>query len=126
MRLALRVLVIHNVPFAVWTAYAAYRAISSGGTGAGGWPCPVQVVFHWCPSCGLTGAYARLLSSPWTGGQVTGDQVTGDPMLFGVLALFLLNAGWSLRLARKASTTPVSPPPKPESAPAAQDPSAAC
>lgn len=115
MRPALRLLIAHNLPFAAWTAYAAYRAIVSGGTGEGGWPCPVHALLQWCPSCGLTGGYARLLSGQWE----------SDPWLLSILALFLLNAGWSLFLARRASTTPVFPAPIRECAPPAADPSAA-
>lgn len=120
MRLALRLVIVYNLPFAAWTTYATYRAIMSGGTGEGGWPCPVQAILHWCPSCGLTGDYARLLTSVWVG-----QPDVENLWLIGILALFLINAGWSLHLARRALTIPAPPPPERESAPVGQDPSAA-
>lgn len=120
MRLALRLVIVYNLPFAAWTTYAAYRAIVSGGTGVGGWACPVHAIFHWCPSCGLTGDYARLLYSLWSGHPGIGE----NRWLLAILAGFLINAGWSLHLARRALTTPATPPSERESAPVGQDRSA--
>ena len=120
MRLALRLVIVHNLPFAAWTTYAVYRAIISDGTGAGGWACPVQEILHWCPSCGLTGDYARLLTSFWIGRPGIGD----NQWLQAILAGFLVNAGWSLHLARRALTTLATPPSERESASVGQDRSA--
>ena len=136
MRRALRLLVAYNAPLALWTAYALTRVVLGRINGAnidpGGWACPMHQVFSWCPGCGLTGDYVRLLR-----GEL--PHSWWFVMLFAAL---LINGLWSLRLAMKlamklapeavtatgtatgtVTPTPVSPPSMPESAPTERDPS---
>ena len=84
-RQVLRVLIGHNLPVVLWTAYAILQA-TTGGFGMGG--CPVHSVLGWCPGCGLTRAYSVFLEtgscSPWLG---------------FILMAFLLNAAWSVYIA---------------------------
>lgn len=81
----LRIVIAYNTPFAAWTGYALYRAIWSGS--AGGWWCPMHHVFGWCPGCGLTGDYARLLQG----------QPAPNVWFWLIFTLFVLNGLWSVR-----------------------------
>jgi hypothetical protein len=85
-RRALAILVGHNLPWALFTGWALIRVIAPGSALA----CPIDSVLGWCPSCGLTGAYAALLSG----------QAPHHPLLWPVLALFAASALWSLHRAR--------------------------
>ena len=88
-RRAAAVLIGYNLPWACWTAYAIVLAL---GPGVGGWPCPVHALLGWCPSCGLSHAYADLLRGEGAGWW-----------LATVLLLFAANAAASLARARRVS-----------------------
>lgn len=79
---AWHVLVGYNLPFTLWTAFAMLRRAVPVRT----WACPVQAAFHFCPSCGLTGAYADLLR---------GNGID-DYWLAVVLGGFAANGMWSI------------------------------
>ncbi|MFW5784961.1 MAG: hypothetical protein ACOCW1_02140 [Chitinispirillaceae bacterium] len=57
-RKLLNVVVGYNLPFLLWTAYAAQRAF---GNGSALWQCPVQKILGWCPGCGLTASYVHFI-----------------------------------------------------------------
>jgi len=82
---ALHLVIAYNTPFVAWTGYALYRAFWSGSDG--GWSCPVHHLFNWCPGCGLTGDYARLLQG----------QPPAHVWFWLIFILFVVNALWSIR-----------------------------
>ena len=85
------ILLGYNAPFVLWTVAAVVRA----WTGSGGWwPCPVAALLGWCPSCGLTGAYAALLSG-------RGVASAWFAVVFGG---FVANAAWSVVRAWRAGS----------------------
>lgn len=47
----------HQAPLALWTAYALLKPWLGGG---GAW-CPTHHILGWCPTCGMTGEYSALL-----------------------------------------------------------------
>ncbi len=91
-RRRLDIIVGHNLPFLLWTALAGARNVWEGDM----WACPTKAVVGWCPACGLTAAYSRLLA----GGGVD------SPMLVVVLAGFVANLAWSVRKAFSAGNSP--------------------
>jgi hypothetical protein len=78
-----QILLGYNLPFLLWTLYAATGAVISG---VSLWLCPIHPIAGWCPGCGLTRQYIQLLR---------GDSL---PTLWGglVLATFVLNVGCSI------------------------------
>ncbi|MHB0939825.1 MAG: hypothetical protein ACYC6A_25805 [Armatimonadota bacterium] len=58
--------------------------------------CPVHALLHWCPGCGLTSAYALLL----TEGRIV------DLKFLVVWGAMLFNLLWSVRLAVQRPATP--------------------
>ncbi len=87
----------YNLPFALWTAAAVCKAI---GLGVGDWPCPVLAILAWCPTCGMTRAYAALLR---------GEGAHGIWFL-AILAFFLVNLAASLLKARRIAGPIVAAP----------------
>lgn len=81
-RRAWDILVGYNLPFTLWTLFAMLRPAIP----VRAWSCPVQAGLHFCPSCGLTGAYAQLLR---------GNGID-DYSLAPVLAAFAVNGLWSI------------------------------
>ena len=53
-----RIFFANNTPFIVWTLYAVYRALVPELLS---WQCPVKAIFGFCPGCGLTSSYVRLI-----------------------------------------------------------------
>jgi hypothetical protein len=84
------ILIGYNLPWLAWTAYAAVLAIAPG---TGGWSCPVHAMLGWCPSCGLTHAYADLLRGGGAGWWLS-----------TILLLFVANALMSLWRVRALTT----------------------
>ena len=85
-RRALAIIVGHNLPWALFTGWALIRVVMPGSAMS----CPIDWAIGCCPSCGLTGAYAELLSG----------HVPHHALLWPVLALFVGSALWSLYRAR--------------------------
>ena len=89
-RRAWRIVLGFNLPWILWTAYALW--IGLAGTGAGvGMFCPVDSLVGICPACGLTGAYADLLTG----------QAAPSLRLTVILVAFVVNAIGSVVRARK-------------------------
>ena len=88
---AIGIVIGYNLPFALWTAAAVYKAI---GLAVGLWPCPINAIFGWCPGCGMTRTYAALLC---------GEGVA-NLWFLTILALFLVNLAVSLIKARRIAT----------------------
>ena len=87
-RKAFWVLVGYNFPLVLWTFWALF-CVWVGDPGA--WPCIVKFSLGWCPGCGLTREYSRLLSG----------NGTGSYWLAAVLAGFVANGAWSFLKARQ-------------------------
>ena len=85
---ARNILIGHNLPLALWTAWAAARLLIPGESLL---VCPMDALFDSCPACGLTRAYTDLISG----------HGVGHPLLLIVLGLFAANAVWSLWMARR-------------------------
>jgi hypothetical protein len=81
------VLIGYNLPFLLWSGYAAWRVHAPGDSLS----CPVHALLGWCPSCGLTGDYAAILSGARP----------GHWLIWVVLAGFIANAVASLRKAHR-------------------------
>jgi hypothetical protein len=94
-RRAAAVLIGYNLPWLAWTTYAAVLAVAPG---MGGWRCPVHAALGWCPSCGLTHAYADLLRGEGAGWWLS-----------TILLLFMANAVVSLVRARGLVVTKAQP-----------------
>lgn len=96
------VLISANLPLALFTAYAIWVAAGGPRPGSG---CLVRPLLGWCPGCGLTGDYARILTlSPPDGWYI-----------WIILSAFALNALWSVQKAKRvARGRPVIGPPVPE------------
>lgn len=109
-RRALAIIVGHNLPWALFTGWALIRVVMPGGEGAPSLAlsCPVDWVMGCCPGCGLTGAYATLLSG----------HAPHHPLLWPVLALFAFSALWSLYRARAVLQETPAPGPGPADGPA--------
>ena len=86
-RQTVSILIGYNLPWAVWTLFAVFQAVSGGVHVL---RCPIHALLGWCPGCGMTTAYVALLregriTSPWSALILTG---------------FLANFLWSLHLIR--------------------------
>ena len=77
-----------NLPFALFTGYAVWIAMGGARVGGG---CLVEPVLGWCPGCGLTGDYARILTLSRPEGWY----------IWVILSGFAFNAAWSVRHARR-------------------------
>lgn len=77
-RRAWAILAGYNLPFVLWSGYALYRVFEPGASLF----CPVRAVLGWCPSCGLTGEYATILSG----------HAPHHELIWVVLAGFVVNA----------------------------------
>jgi len=73
------------MPLLLWTLAALFQVWTGHGLLG---VCPVRALLHWCPGCGLTRAYAILL----TEGRIT------DVKFLIVWGVMLLNLLWSIRL----------------------------
>jgi len=84
------VLISANLPLALFTAYAIWVAAGGPRPGSG---CLVRPLLGWCPGCGLTGDYARILTlSPPDGWYI-----------WIILSAFALNALWSVQKAKRVA-----------------------
>src|SRR5688572_11603019 len=88
-RRALAILVGHNLPLALWLAYAGYRLLVPDGPR---WTCPLGAWLGFCPGCGMTSALRGVLQGRLADGW----------WILVLLALFLATAVASLRKARRA------------------------
>jgi hypothetical protein len=96
-RRAWAILAGYNLPFALWSGYALYRVFAPGAALG----CPVRAVLGWCPSCGLTGEYATILSG----------HAPKHALIWVVLAGFAVNALVSVlkvRRLRAAERAPIA------------------
>lgn len=82
---ALSILLGYNLPLILWTAATVYQAWTGRGLPGA---CPVRALLHWCPSCGLTSAYALLFSE----GRIA------DVKFLVIWAAMLFNLLWSIWL----------------------------
>lgn len=89
-RRAAGVLLGSNLPLMLWTAYAAWIAVAGAGSGVG---CLIHPALGWCPGCGLTGDYARIL---------TLNQPEGW-YIWVILSAFSFNALWSIQKAKRVA-----------------------
>lgn len=85
-RQALAIIVGHNLPWVLFTGWALIRVVVPGSALS----CPIDSLIGCCPGCGLTGAYADLLTG----------HAPHHVLLWPVLALFAFSALWSLYRAR--------------------------
>jgi hypothetical protein len=74
----------YNLPLVLWTLAALFQVWTGHGIFN---MCPVHKLLHWCPGCGLTRAYAVLL----TEGRII------DMKFLIVWGALLFNALWSVR-----------------------------
>jgi hypothetical protein len=82
------VLISANLPLALFTAYAIWIAAGGPRPGSG---CFARPILGWCPGCGLTGDYARILTlNPPEGWYI-----------WVILSAFVLNAAWSIQKAKR-------------------------
>ncbi len=95
-RSAPAILIGYNLPFALWSAYAMWKAWVGGEPR---WHCPLDSVVGVCPGCGLTTEYAALLA----GRAVPGVWLTL------ILTLFLVNLVASCVKARRVVLRPTPP-----------------
>ena len=87
-RKAFQVVVGYNLPLALWTCWALFCAWLGSPVS---WPCIVKSSLGWCPGCGLTREYGRLLSG----------NGTDSYWLVAILAGFVFNGAWSVLKARR-------------------------
>jgi hypothetical protein len=86
-----RILFGYNIPFILWSGFAAVRLVS--GASAGTAVCPLRMFAGHCPGCGLTAAYVQLLR----GGGFA------DTWFVLIFTGFILNVVWSIVVAARIS-----------------------
>jgi hypothetical protein len=84
----------YNFPFFIWSGFVFLEALLDKNISI--WTCPVQNMLGWCPGCGLTGSYLKLIKY--------GTIDNGWFML--VFTLFIFNFLWSMMKAVKIYNRP--------------------